>query len=111
MSNYTGTCLFSHLPSILLHTKRCVSGITLCIVPDLRSCTLWRIQMGCQGYKPHLSPISFIFMQFSATTMQNNRLTHQTLGLARPSGKSWIHYSFEIGLNEIVSRVNLYFCW
>ena len=84
MSNCTGTCLVSHLPSILLHTNCCrsISVNIFCIAPDLHSCTLWRIHKGYQGYTPLLGPISFIFMQFSAKTMQNNRLIHQTLELA-----------------------------
>ena len=32
----------------------------------------------------------FIFMQFSAKLLPNNRLASDSLGLAPPSGKSWV---------------------
>ena len=35
----------------------------------------WRIQVGCQERAPR-GPNSFIFMQFSATNLKNNRLAH-----------------------------------
>ena len=38
---------------------------------------------------PPLDPISFIFMQFSANKLPNNRLMHSLWGWF-PSGKSWI---------------------
>ena len=43
-----------------------------------------------------LGPNSFNFMQFSAKTLQNNRLAHPPFppGVGTPSGKSWIrHYN------------------
>ena len=38
------------------------------------------------------SPNSFIFMQFSAKNLQNNRLAHPLWELSPPSGKSWIRH-------------------
>ena len=49
----------------------------------------WHIQSGgTRDRRPPLRPISFIFMQFSAKNLPNDRFSPQTQWLA-PSGKSW----------------------
>ena len=52
----------------------------------------WRIQGGRQGCPCDLHPNSFIFMQFSAHNLQNNRLAHILWKLVPHSGKSWISH-------------------
>ena len=48
---------------------------------------LWRIQEGALG------TLSFIFMEFSANILRNNKLMLRTQGLPLPmSGKSWIRH-------------------
>ena len=44
----------------------------------------WRIQGGVRDACPPWDPNSFIFMQFSAKKLQNNRLAHPTLGVGAP---------------------------
>ena len=50
----------------------------------------WLIEGGSRDAPP--GPNSFIFMQFSAKNLQNNRLAHPLWELAQPSGKSWIRH-------------------
>ena len=48
-----------------------------------------RSKGGASGTPDPLGPVSFIFMQFSAKTLRNNRFALQNQGLApSPSGKS-----------------------
>ena len=48
--------------------------------------TQWRIQGGAPGMRAPLGLNSFIFVQFSAKILQNNRLAHPPVELASPSG-------------------------
>ena len=58
----------------------------------------WRIHEGSQECTPPLSPISFIFMPFSAKILTNNKFLSQIQELAPPpsSGKSWIHHCWKV---------------
>ena len=47
---------------------------------------------GSQGTRPHRDSNSFIFMQFSAKNLQNNRLAHPLCELAALSGKTSIRH-------------------
>ena len=52
----------------------------------------WWIQGGHQGCAPPRLPNYCIFIQFSASSLQNNTLAHQIRELAPPPGKSWISH-------------------
>ena len=52
----------------------------------------WRFWVGASGILPRRGPNSFIFMQFSAKDLQNNRASTPTLGVGATSEKSWIRH-------------------
>ena len=55
-------------------------------VPTFTGGHHWRIQGGAKDTCPPLAgPNSFIFMQLSATNLQNNRLAHPLWELAPPT--------------------------
>ena len=52
---------------------------------------------GVPGMRPPgRVPNSFIFLQFSAKNLQNNRLAHQLRELAPPLRKSWIRHCYRV---------------
>ena len=55
----------------------------------MNASALWQIQgegRGARDSRPLLGPIPFIYMQFSAKILSNNRFTPSPQGLAPPPG-------------------------